>query len=214
MEEKWPKTLWAVTVCVFIEIILVVCLVPNSFIERSILKEQGWARNMLGEYAETQVRQSTDQMYITFMGDTGLKEAVSDFFVPSAEQMEQSRGWENLAQLWFPFIQARGEALAMVVYHVIYRMILLGMWLPSMFVMIVPSVISGYMAWQVKRYNFAYSSPFLNRYSSMLMLFFGAALMISFIAPFPVPPMIIPILTLVVIPFACVLLIGNLPKRV
>jgi hypothetical protein len=213
MEEKWPKTFWAFIVCFFIEIILVVCLVPNNFIERSILKEQGWTQVMLGEASEALVRKSTDQLYISILGDSGIKETVSSFFIPSEAEIEKSKGWERLGELWFPFIQARGEALAMVIYHIIYRIILLGMWIPSMIIMVVPSMVSGYMAWQIKRYNFAYSSPFLNKYSSMLLMFFSAALIVSFIAPLPIPPMIIPIMTIIVIPFACVLLLGNLPKR-
>ncbi|RNF58593.1 DUF4400 domain-containing protein [Pseudomonas aeruginosa] len=92
-------------------------------------------------------------------------------------------------------------------------MLLLFMWAPYMVVMLVPSIFGGYMTWHKKRYSFAHSSPFLNTHSSRLIWFSVIGVMVSFIAPLPIPPMIIPLIVILLIPIASTLLIGNLPKR-
>lgn len=43
-QEKLPTSLWGFVIFVFIEIILIVCLIPNGFLDRAILKEQEWGR--------------------------------------------------------------------------------------------------------------------------------------------------------------------------
>ncbi|AHZ73686.1 hypothetical protein OU5_P0434 (plasmid) [Pseudomonas mandelii JR-1] len=213
VEEKMPKTLWAALVFICIEILLIVVLVPNSFIDTAILKEQDWGEALMGKSQHEQLIRDTDSLYTRLHLDNGLNVWVGSFFVPTAEEREKSKAWENLGNLWFKFLSNRGEALTKVLYHIYYRFLLLVMWLPYMLVILAPSVLGGYMSWNIKRYTFQHSSPFLNTYSSKIISFIVVSLMISFIAPLPIPPMVIPVVIIVLMPIASSLLIGNLPKR-
>ncbi|WP_454838459.1 DUF4400 domain-containing protein [Pseudomonas mohnii] len=213
VEEKMPKTLWAALVFICIEILLIVVLVPNSFIDTAILKEQDWGEALMGKSQHEQLVRDTDSLYTQLHLDNGLNKWVGSLFVPTDEEREKSKAWENLGNLWFKFLSNRGEALTKVLYHVYYRFLLLVMWLPYMLVILAPSVLGGYMTWNIKRYTFQHSSPFLNTYSSKIISFIVVSLMISFIAPLPIPPMVIPVVIIVLMPIASSLLIGNLPKR-
>lgn len=212
-EEKMPTGLWSFLVFVFIEIILIVCMIPNGFIDKAILKEQEWGEALMGVESHQKLIEDTNRMYTFLMLDSGVNQTVSAFFIPSAAERERSKEWENLGNLWIPFIESRGEALTKVIYHIYYRSLMIGMWVPYMIVVLVPSIFGGYMSWNIKRYNFDHSSPFLNTYSSKIIWFSVAATLISFLAPIPIPPMVIPVVIITLIPIASSLLIGNLPKR-
>lgn len=212
-EEKMPTGLWSFLVFIFIEIILIVCMIPNGFIDKAILKEQEWGETLMGVASHQKLIEDTNSMYTFLMLDSGVNATVSAFFIPSAAERERSKEWEHLGNLWIPFIESRGEALTKVIYHIYYRTLLIAMWIPYMVVVLVPSIFGGYMSWNIKRYNFDHSSPFLNTYSSKIIWFSVAATIISFLAPVPIPPMVIPVVIITLIPIAASLLIGNLPKR-
>lgn len=212
-EEKMPTGLWQMIVFLCLEIILIVCLVPNSFIDKSILKEQDWGELLMGKPSHDMLIEDTNDLYTSLMLTSGVNETVKFFFIPTEQEKARSKGWEHLGELWFSFITARGEALTKVIYHIYYRMLLLYMWLPYMAVMLVPSIFGGYMTWHRKRYSFAHSSPFLNTHSSRIISFSAIGIVVSFIAPLPIPPMIIPLVVILLIPVSATLLIGNLPKR-
>ncbi|WP_095158210.1 DUF4400 domain-containing protein [Pseudomonas sp. Irchel 3E13] len=213
VEEKMPKGLWTTIVFIFIEIILIVCLVPNQFIDTAIIMEQDWGEALMGKEQHDNLIGRTNALYTKVNLDSGLNSMVKSFFVPTPEERERSKAWEGLGRVWFSFIESRGEALSKVIYHVYYRILLLLMWLPYMAVIILPSIFGGYMSWNIKRYTFRHTSPFLNTYSSKIIAFIVASLCVSFIAPVPIPPMIIPVVIITMLPIACGLLIGNLPKR-
>lgn len=214
IEEKNPTSLWGFMVFLCIEVILIVCLVPNVWIDKSIVKERQWVEMSIGAPSASDLIQTTDSLYTNSFIETGIQETISTFFIPSAEEREKNPEWENLARLWMPFIENRGDALMKVTYHILYRAQLLLMWAPYVLIILVPSIFSGYMTWNIKRYTFAYSSPLLNQYSSKLIWLSGAGILLSFITPLPIPPMVIPTLIILFIPLAAGLLIGNLPKRI
>lgn len=209
IEEKMPAGIWLTLAFVCVEILLIVCIVPNAFIDRAILKEQDWGEAMMGKAASDQLIDDTARIYSTIHLESGLNETVREFFLGG----KQTPGWESLERQWGTFIAGRGEAVLKVCYHVYYRSLLLLMWMPYMLVILAPAVLGGYMAWNIKRYNFDHSSPFLNTYSSKIISWVVMALALSFIAPLPIPPMIVPLVVIFLIPIAASLLIGNLPKR-
>lgn len=212
-EEKMPSGFWTMLIFVFLEIILIVCLVPNKFIDKSILLEQDWGEMLMGKANHDMLIEDTNNLYTSLMLTSGVNETVKFFFIPTEEEKARSKGWEHLGDLWFSFITVRGEALTKVIYHIYYRMLLLFMWAPYMAVMLAPAIFGGYMTWHRKRYSFAHSSPFLNTHSSRLIWFCVIGIVVSFLAPLPIPPMIIPLIVILLIPVASTLLIGNLPKR-
>lgn len=212
-EEKMPTGLWSFILFIFIEILLIICLIPNGMIVEAIKKERSWGVSLMGAESHEQLIDDTNQLYSTLMLESGVNQTVKSFFIPSDEERARSREWDGLGNLWIPFMEARADAVTSVIYHIYYRGLLLYMWLPYMVVVLVPSIFGGYMSWNIKRYNFDHSSPFLNTYSSKIIWFTVAALLVSFLAPLPIPPMIVPVVIITLIPIAASLLIGNLPKR-
>src|SRR5699024_5739503 len=106
------------------------------------------------------------------------------------------------------------EALSSVVRGVLERASHIWIWTPFMLVIAIPSVLDGYMSWKIKRTNFDYSSPFLNRYGHQLAWLCFMLALVGLILPAPVPPVIIPAMCLAVIPIIGIWIIGNLPKRI
>jgi len=209
IEERMPAGFWLSMAFVCIEILLIVCVVPNAFIDAAILKEQDWGEALMGKAASDQLIEDTGRLYSTIHLESGLNATVRDFFLGG----KQTPGWEKLESQWGTFMAGRGDAVLKVCYHIYYRSLLLMMWLPYMLVILLPAILGGYMAWNIKRYTFAHSSPFLNTYSSRIISWVVMALGLSFIAPLPIPPMIVPLVVILLIPIAASLLIGNLPKR-
>ncbi len=77
-EEKIPSGLWGTIIFLFIEILLIVCLVPNAFIDRSILKEQEWGEMLMGKTSHEMLIEDTNSLYITLMLDSCSGQLIPD----------------------------------------------------------------------------------------------------------------------------------------
>lgn len=63
----------------------------------------------MGTESHEHLINDTNTLYTKLMLDSGVNQMVFDFFVPTAEERERSKAWENLGRMWFSFIESRGR---------------------------------------------------------------------------------------------------------
>ncbi|MDX1296694.1 MAG: DUF4400 domain-containing protein [Pseudomonas sp.] len=212
IEEKWPKSMVASIAFLFILILMLATLAPNLLIDKVIQVEHKWSNDLLAAGDYKRVVDNTNRIYTSLVIDSGAKQVVSDVFMPrgkdTVDAFEKNVGW------WFDYLQTRGEALQKIIYQVVYRGVLTLFWVPFFAVVVVPAVFAGYMRWQAKRHGFDYSSPFLNNNAAAMISWGGILLVLSLLAPLPLPPLVVCTFIIIVLPILLSVLIRNLPKQI
>lgn len=212
IEEKWPKSIVASIAFLFVLILMLATLAPNLLIDKVIQVEHKWSNDLLAAGDYKRVVDSTNRIYTSLVIDSGAKQVVSDVFMPrgkdTVDAFEKNVGW------WFDYLQTRGEALQKIIYQVVYRGVLTLFWVPFFAVVVVPAVFAGYMRWQAKRHGFDYSSPFLNNNAAAMISWGGILLVLSLLAPLPLPPLVVCTFIIIVLPILLSVLIRNLPKQI
>ncbi len=212
IEEKWPKSIVASIAFLFVLILMLATLAPNVMIDKVLQVEHKWSKELLAESDYKQIVDTTNSIYTAAIIDSGARQIVSDLFMPRGEStvdaFEESVGW------WFSYLSSRGEALQKIIYQIVYRGVLTLYWVPFFVVVVIPAVIAGYMRWQAKRHGFDYSSPFLNNNAAALLSWGGILMVLSLLAPVPLPPLAICTLIIIVMPILLSILIRNLPKQI
>lgn len=211
-EEKWPKSLVGCIIFLFILVLLIATIVPNSLIEKAMVTEERMGQSLLTESDMQQVTDRTKHIYELWMIHSGLKARVSDIFMPRGPTTVNAL--EEKATVWFSYLAKRGEALQRIGYQMTYRLVLMMYWIPLFIVVAIPSVIAGVMRWQAKRHGFEYSSPFINNNSVGILVWGVILTLVSLLLPAPLPPLIICTVLIAVMPIVFSLMISNMPKRI
>lgn len=212
IEEKWPKGVVGSIIFLFILILMLATLAPNAMIDKVQGTEHVWTKQLLSEPDYKRIIGQTDAVFVTLLIDSGAKQIVSDMFMPRGNRTVSA--FEDKVSWWFDYLESRGEALQKIIYQVIYRAVLTIYWLPFFVVVTVPAVFAGYMRWQAKRHGFDYSSPFLNNNAATLIYWGWIILLISLLAPLPLPPLLTCTFVIIVLPVLLSVLIRNLPKQI
>ena len=82
IEEKWPKGVAASIAFLFIIIIGLGTLAPNSLIDKVMLKEREWGNALLTQGDMDIIVGRTSSIYTSVVIDSGAKEIVSELFMP------------------------------------------------------------------------------------------------------------------------------------
>lgn len=212
IEEKWPKTLVGAIFFLFILIIGIATLLPNKMIDKAQSLEMSMAEKLLTESDLGMILDRTNRLYIALVIDSGAKEAVADVFMPQGPQTVDS--FEEKASWWFRYLEQRGEALQKITYQMVFRVIMMGYWIPFFLVVLIPAVIAGMMRWNAKRYGFDYSSPFINKNSLKILTLGLIVMFLGVFLPAPLPPLLVSTILIAIVPTVVSLLISNLPKRI
>lgn len=212
IEEKWPKSIVASVLFLFVLILALATMAPNLMIDKVLQVEHKWSKELLSDTDYQRVVETTNGIYSFLIIDSGAKAIVADVFMPrgkgTVDAFEKSVGW------WFSYLESRGEALQKIIYQITYRAVLTTYWLPFFIVVVIPAVYAGYMRWQAKRHGFDYSSPFLNNNAAALISWGGILLVLSLLLPLPLPPLLICTFIIIVLPVLLSVLIRNLPKQI
>jgi len=212
IEEKWPKGVVGSIIFLFILILMLATLAPNEMIDRVQGAEHRWTKQLLSEPDYKQIIAKTDAVFVTLLIDSGAKQIVGDMFMTRGNRTVGA--FEEKVSWWFDYMHSRGVALQKIIYQVIYRAVLTLYWLPFFMVVAVPAVFAGYMRWQAKRHGFDYSSPFLNNNAATLIYWGAITLLVSLLAPLPLPPLLTCTFVIIVLPVLLSVLIRNLPKQI
>lgn len=147
--------------------------------------------------------------------DSGLYDATVRALIPTSKQKEQSRGIQEMgtAEGWFGWVQERIDTVSSVIHQTLIRVSLLKTWLPYIAIIFIPAVYDGFMTWKVKRTNFLYASPTLNRYGARGVALLSIIFVLLFFAPLAIHPIYIPA-GLILASLLVGITIGNMQKRI
>lgn len=212
MEEKWPKGVAASIAFLFILVLMLAVFAPNPLIDKVMHQERQWSLAILAEQDIERIDKATQAIYTTLVIDSGAKYHISNMFMRSGP--ETVSAFEEKVSWWFDYLGSRGVALQKITYQIIYRAVLMTYWLPFFAVMAVPAIFAGYMRWQAKRHGFDYSSPFWNNNSASMIVWGAILLLLSLLAPLPLPPLVVCTALIIILPILLSVLIRNLPKQI
>lgn len=212
IEEKWPRTLVGAVFFLFILIIAIATLLPNTMIDKAQSLEMSMAEKLLTQRDMSMVIDRTNNLYIKLVIDSGAKAAIADVFMPKGPTTVEA--FEEKASWWFRYLLQRGEALQKITYQMFFRVIMMGYWVPFFLVVLIPAVFAGTLRWNAKRYGFDYSSPFINKNSLKILAMGAILLFLGIFLPAPLPPLVVSTILVSIVPSTVSLLISNLPKRI
>lgn len=200
-------------VVLFIELTVILLLMPKNITERMILEEYRMLESHLGKDSRTWIEEKAGEWYRTTILDTGFYEGMYQTLIPTEEEKAESKGMESLGSWWFPMVEGRIEAFTNMIYQFYMRAALILTWLPYVIILLLPAVYDGVMTWKIKRTNFSYASPVLHRYSVRGFVWTLAVLFLLIIAPIAISPAVIPV-ALMICSVLVGLAIGNWQKRI
>ncbi|MFZ2452355.1 MAG: DUF4400 domain-containing protein [Methylovulum miyakonense] len=197
-----------------LEIILVAGFVSDDWARNIQAIEDNSLIAYFGVEKEAEIRQTSQQWFDRLFVNTGIRESVYRYFIPTEHERQLSKGFEEVGRHdLFPFIQSRLDVLWDTVYQMIKRVIMAWVWLPFLAVTVLPFAIDGLIRRKVSQTNFDYPSPMAHRYSLYIMLGAVYLLLMGLTLPFPVPPQAIPV-GVFIVAWALNVLLANTQKRV
>jgi hypothetical protein len=209
-----PRNLLLSLLVWLLEIILVAGFVSDDWARDIQAVEDKSLIAYFGVEKEAEIRQTSQQWFDQLFVNTGIRESVYRYFIPTEHERQLSRGFEEVGRHdLFPFIQSRLDVFWDTVYQMIKRVIMAWVWLPFLAVTLLPFAIDGLIRRKVSQTNFDYPSPMAHRYSLYIMLGAVYLLLMGLTLPFPVPPQAIPVAVFIVA-LALNVLLANTQKRV
>lgn len=196
------------------EVILVASFVSDRWSREIQATEDRMLIAYFGVEKESEIRQTAQQWFDQLFVQTGIRDSVYRYFIPTERERQMSKGFEDVGRHdLFPFIQSRLDVLWDTVYQMIKRLVIACVWLPFLAVALLPFAIDGLVRRKVSQTNFDYPSPMAHRYS--LYVVFGALylLLMGLTLPFPIPPRSLPV-GIFIMAWAINILLANTQKRV
>lgn len=197
-----------------LEVILVASFVSDRWTREIQATEDRMLIAYFGVEKETEIRYTAGHWFDQLFVQTGMRESVYRYFIPTERERQMSKGFEEVGRNdLFPFIQSRLDVLWDTVYQMIKRFVMACAWLPFLAVAILPFAVDGLIRRKVSQTNFDYPSPMAHRYSLYVMLGALYLLLMGLTLPFPVPPQSMPI-GIFIVAWAINTLLANTQKRV
>lgn len=188
-------------------------LVPGDYTDKEITRELMMIHTTLGEAQKTWVSAKADVWVESAVHDSGFYHNAYKFLIPTEEQRRRSRGIEDMGAAWFEWIEGRLNAFVSMVRQAFIRAAILLTWLPYMLILVIPAVFDGYVTRKIRQTNFDYTSPVVHRYALRVIWFCIALVLVLFMSPIAVQPLILPMIC-AVIGISLGLAFGNLQKQI
>ena len=197
-----------------LEIMLVVCLAPTSWIQKTGRSEAQMIYTYMGSETLTRVQERSIVWYRNLFQKSGIETSIREIMLPP-DHTRPRKGVDALGErVFFPYVRSRGEAVSDLLHQFLRRVAILGIWTPFLLILAIPSFWDGYMMWKIKRTNFQYSSPFVHRYGGKISGLLLLTALISLFAPIPLPPMLLPGFAMALIIIMGIFMVSNMPKEV
>jgi len=120
-----------------LEIILVAGFVSDDWARDIQVVEDKSLIAYFGVEKEAEIRQTSQQWFDRLFVNTGIRESVYRYFIPTEHERQLSRGFEEVGRHdLFPFIQSRLDVFWDTLYQMIKRFIMAWVWLPFLVVIV------------------------------------------------------------------------------
>lgn len=207
------KTGWPImAILVALQIIIVLTLVPNSWMARIQARERALLVGVLGRPAAEWVAAKGYDWYMAAFFNSGAVNATYGLLLPDPARPD-AKGFERGGTAWFQYMEGRLKSFWTAVALMTGRLAMAVLWLPYMTFLAIPAVLDGMMMWRAKREGFAFSSPVVHRYSMRACYALACLSVVSLTVPVALHPLLFPALL-----FAAVLSLGfvasSMPRRI
>jgi hypothetical protein len=200
---------------IIIQIIMILVIIPNSWLREILVKESSMLKVEFGEQTGIYILDKGYEWYESAFVKSGINDSVYNFFIISNEERDRSIGLERFGQdLWFPWLIQSGYSLKLIILLIFERVSQLVIWLPYFVLVMFSASIDGYLSWRIKYFSFDYSSPWFHRFSIRSIKPISISLILLMFLPLPIPPLLLPIVILVATPTIVIALLSNLPKKI
>lgn len=206
----WGKAV----ILIFGQIIVLLLLVPSQWMERVTEIENRWLTEQMGSSSAAWVREHSESIYVASMVDSGLMQATYNLLLPTREQKAQSGAMANVGtRNVFPYVRDRLNTTFLVIYQSIARAVTMAAWAPFAALLLLPAIIDGVIAWRIRKTTFDFASPTANHYALLGISILTTAMIVTLLAPWPIPPLIIPVAILMLCP-ALYIAVSHTSKRI
>ncbi len=203
------KLLWLF----LIELLVLALLVPTYWIDTARKREMQRIEQRLGANTRQWAMQKAQGWFQASFVDSGFYQTVHHLLIPTEQERQRSKGLEDFGQGLFNWLSIRLDALIHLLYQFYIRLALLSLWWPYLLLVGIPAIWEGFMVRRIKRTNFDYVSPVLHHYSIRGITLLGAGVLMVWLAPIKLEPMLIPAIMMI----SCLLAglaLGNIQKRI
>ncbi len=208
-KKSTPLFIWII----LIEVVVILLIITESWMQRVVHTEHGWLRDSMGETQAAWIEKTATTWYNEIVVETGALKATYNFLLPTREQIDASTGAEHLGDHWFPLVLSRLQALFAVLYQMFVRLALMLSWLPFIVIASVPAILDGMMTWRIRRCSFVNTSTVVHRMAMNVTGWSVVALILALFVPLPVSPAFFPIVGIIII-IATVQVTANTQKRI
>ncbi|KZC41131.1 hypothetical protein RHOFW510R12_00705 [Rhodanobacter sp. FW510-R12] len=203
---KWGLifiTLWAM---------LYLALVKESWIVREIQLERTGMHAVLGDLAADQAEGAAKTVWYATFVNSHVIDASYRIFTPGVEHDEGDAGINRLIQPVREWAAARLNVAWSLLYQLIVRICVLGLWWKFALVVAVPCAVDGLVMRKVKSQTFGVASPTLYVAARHAMVSLPLLSVLLLLSPIRIHPMTAPII-IVGISAALWLTIAHFAKR-
>jgi hypothetical protein len=185
-KPRKPLWQWLLTV-ILTEVAIIFFVVPSPNLERLHAQEMHLLKSELGEEAAELMQGWVEKWFKAAFLDTGLVAASERYFEKGKDPRDpfDDKGFGA-------WVQKRTGVLWQGVRYGMYRWGMLVLWLPLIFVAVVPVSLDAASQRNIHKYEFSHSSPIKHKNSLRIMRYVMVLILIMPLMPFALPPLIIP----------------------
>jgi len=206
-----PGGIFGVTVFFFFFVILSILTFDHLVID-AVVDEYNMTQSYLPESTVRKITTRANNWYTTIIVDSGFEAGTYALFLPNREQMRTARQMGKLGEKEFPWFEKKLDAFFYCIHQFLFRLSHLLAWYPFLLLLLIPSIIDGWMRRAIKKTNFDYTSPFFSHYSKTTIILLILGSWCALWVPLSLPPWLIPV-SYGVIAMAAWILTGNIMKR-
>lgn len=206
----WGK----VAAVISVQLVVILLLVPSSWMERVIEIENRWLTQQMGADSAAWISGHARSIYDTTVVQSGLMDGTYHLLLPSRAQKAQSGAMSELGgRTIFPYVHDRLETTFLVIYQSILRVMLVCAWLPFAALLLLPAIVDGIVAWRIRKTTFNFASPTINHYALLGAGVVTTVMLVAVLAPIPAPPLALPVAVLALCP-ALYFAVSHTSKRI
>lgn len=203
---------WLVFWILIIEILVILLLIPSSWVKNSVQEEHQMIHDQIGEKMQLHVQENAIESYQSIMVDTGFMGMIRHALTATPDQEDKSIHLGPVQDIGVPYMAQRAEVLSQLSFLFFSRLSMLKVWLPYILLLFLPAIYDGINTRRIKKTNFQYTSPIIHRVALQTSGFIVIALLTAFIVPIAIWPLMPPV-ALMTISVLMGLAFGNMQKR-
>ena len=170
-----------------LQILLIGVIVPSNWLVEQVEGERHMTASWLGHETVVEMVENADNKFDVWFQQTRLVER-SFALIPTQAQRDRSIGMEDMGAGIWEYVETRIEIMWVTVYQGLQRMAMISLWMPYLLPMLVPAVVQGICAREIKKVSYGYASPVVYHSAGHMMALLLVLPLFYITSPFGVHP--------------------------